>query len=139
MAQNTAPIFPLVPSIQWAGPIQTANTGKDGTGTVFTVFTAHATDGSRVDYLKSRALGSNVATVMRVFVNNGSTNATAANNSLFMERTIPATTLSEVAELADIMIPLDISLPAGYKINVTIGTTVAAGLSVSGVGGHYAA
>jgi hypothetical protein len=139
MAQNTAPVFPLVPSIQWpATALATANTAKDGTGTVLTVFTAHATEGSRVDYLKSRALGSNIATVMRAFINNGSTNATPANNTLFMERTIPATTLSEVAELADIMIPLDISLPAGYKINVTIGTTVAAGLALTAIGGHYA-
>lgn len=117
----------------------TANTAKDGTGTVVTVFTAHATDGSRVDYLKVRAIGSNTATVLRAFINNGSTNATAGNNSLLMERTIPTTTLSEVAELADIYIPLDISLPAGYKVNVTIGTTVAAGLAVTAIGGHYAA
>jgi hypothetical protein len=140
VAQNTNIIFPLVPSMQWpATALATANTAKDGTGTVLTVFTAHATDGSRVDYLKSRAIGSNIATVMRVFINNGSTNATPANNVLFMERTIPATTLSEVAELADIMIPMDISLPAGYKINVTIGTTVAAGLMVAAIAGHYAA
>lgn len=138
MPANTAIIFPGTPSIQWgATALATANTARDGTGTVLTTFTADATNGSRLDYLKSRALGSNVATVMRVFINNGATNATPANNVLFMERTIPATTLSEVAELADIYIPLDISLPAGYKVNVTIGTTVSAGLAVSGVGGHY--
>jgi hypothetical protein len=146
--QNTSPIFPLVPSIQWgaadgnggaAGPLKTANTAKDGTGTVLTVYTVHATDSSRVDYLKVRAAGSNVATVLRIFINNGLTNATVGNNTLFMERTIPATTLSEVAELADIMIPLDISPTPGHKINVTIGTSVAAGLWISGVGGHYAA
>ena len=138
MAQNTAPIFPLVPAIQWGTTaLATANTAKDGTGTVLTVFTADATNGSRVDYIKSRAIGSNVATVLRVFINNGSTNATAGNNVLFVEKTIASTTLSEVAELADIIIPLDISLPAGYKLNVTIGTTVAAGLMVSAVGGNY--
>jgi len=138
VAANTSPIFPLSPSIQWgATALATANTAKDGTGTVLTAFTADATNGSRLDYLKVRAIGSNVATVLRVFINNGATNATAGNNVLFMERTIPAATLSEVAELADTYIPLDISLPAGYKVNVTIGTTVAAGLMVSGVGGHY--
>lgn len=126
------------PSVQWgATPLSVANTAQDGTGTVKTVFVADATKGSRLDYLKVRALGTNIATVLRAFINNGATNETPGNNALFMERTIPATTLSEVAELADIYIPLDIGLDPGYKINVTIGTTIAAGLAVSGIGGHY--
>ena len=138
MAQNITPIFPLAPRTSWsAAAITAAVVAKDGTGAVTPVFTAKAVDGSRVDYLKVRALGTNVATVMRVFINNGLTNATAANNVLFMERTIPATTLSETAELADNYIPLDISLPASFVINVTIGTAVAAGLMVTAVGGDY--
>lgn len=137
MPANTSPIFPLTPKVSWgATALATANTAKDGTGTVLPVFTA-GSNGSRVDYLKVRAIGTNVATVLRVFINNGSANSTPANNVLFMERTIAATTLSEVAELADVYIPLDISLPAGYVVNVTIGTTVAAGLMVSAVGGDY--
>lgn len=135
MPANTSPIFPLTPNLAWA-TVTTANTAKDGTGTVATVYTAGA-NGSRVDYLKVRALGTNVATVIRVFINNGSTNATAANNTLIMDQTIAATTNSETAQLADNIIQLDLSLPAGYKINVTIGTTVAAGLQVTGVGGDY--
>ena len=135
MPANTSPIFPLTPNLAWA-TVTTANTAKDGTGTVATVFTAGA-NGARVDYLKVRALGTNVATVIRVFVNNGSTNATAANNTLIVDQTIAATTNSETAQLVDNIIQLDLSLPAGYKINVTIGTTVAAGLQVTGVGGDY--
>lgn len=135
MPANTSPIFPLTPNVSWA-TVTTANTAKDGTGTVATVFTA-GSNGGRVDYLKVRALGTNVATVIRVFVNNGSTNATAANNTLIIDQTIAATTNSETAQLVDNLIQLDLSLPAGYKINVTIGTTVAAGLQVTGVGGDY--
>ena len=135
MPTNTSPIFPLTPNVSWA-TVTTANTAKDGTGTVATVFTA-GSNGGRVDYLKVRALGTNVATVIRVFVNNGSTNATAANNTLIIDQTIAATTNSETAQLADNLIQLDLSLPAGYKVNVTIGTTVAAGLQVTGVGGDY--
>ena len=135
MPANTSPIFPLTPNISWA-TVTTANTAKDGTGAVVTVFTAGA-NGSRVDYLKVRALGTNVATVLRVFVNNGGANTTAANNSLILDQTIAATTNSETAQLVDNIIQLDLSLPAGYKINVTIGTTVAAGLQVTGVGGDY--
>lgn len=135
MAANLSPIFPLTPVISW-GKVTTANTAKDGTGTVVPVFTA-GVNGARVDYLKVRALGTNVATVLRVFVNNGSTNATDTNNSLILEQTIAATTLSETAQLLDNLVTLDLSLPAGYVVNVTIGTTVAAGLQVTGVGGNY--
>lgn len=135
MAANTAPIFSRLPQIEW-GVIDTANTAKDGTGTVVTIFTAGA-DGGRVERVKVRAKGTNVATALRLWINNGSTNATAANNTLLFEMTIAATTLSEVAALADNEIPLNIALPAGYKLNVTIGTSVAAGLHVSAIGGMY--
>lgn len=137
MAANTNPIYSLAGQIEWGTTaIATANTAKDGTGTVLTVFTAHA-EGSYVQRIRFRAAGTNVATVARVFINNGSSNATPANNILFAEITLTATTLSEVAALADYELPLGFVLPNGYKINVTIGTTVAAGYFVSVIGGHY--
>lgn len=142
---NTKPIFPLVPNMSW-GTVTTANTAKDGTGTVVTVFTA-GLFGSKIDQIKVRGLGTNVATVLRIFVNNGSDPTVAANNCLVHEETIAATTLSEVAALVDhdILIPKDDSrylppiqsLPAGYKINITIGTTIASGLVCSVSGGDY--
>lgn len=136
MAANTNPIFSRVPDIQW-GVIDTANTAKDGTGTVVTVFTADANEGGRVERLRIRAKGTNVATVLRVWINNGSSNSTAANNTLLTEMTIAATTVSETAALADNELPLNIALPPGYKLNVTIGTSVAAGLHVTAIGGKY--
>lgn len=138
MTQNVQPIFPRVPSIQWApAALTAANTAYDGTGVVATVFTADAINGSRLDYLKVRAIGTNVATVLRVFINNGADPTVAANNALFMERTIPATTISATAETADICIPMDLSLPAGYEVNVTLGTAIAAGVRVTAIGGAY--
>lgn len=134
---NTKPIYSRSPDIQWVQSITAANTAKDGTGTVNTVFTADATNGGRVEKLKVRALGTNVATVLRVFINNGATNATASNNTLYTEATIAATTLTETAALADNEITLNLALPIGYKLNVTLGTAVAAGLSVTAVGGKY--
>lgn len=138
MAANTAPIFTLLGDIQWGTTaITTANTAKDGTGTVLTAFTADATNGGFVQKIRFRAAGTNVATVARVFINNGSTNATAGNNILFDEITLSATTLSEVASLPVYELPLNFALPPGYKINVTIGTSVSAGYYVSVVGGKY--
>jgi len=136
MAGNTAPIYSRVASIAWS-TVTTANTAKDGTGTVVTIFTADATNGGRVEKIKVRAMGTNTATVLRVWINNGSTNATAANNTLYTEITVAATTVSEVAALLDNEIPMNIALPPGYKINITIGTTVAAGLHCTAVGGAY--
>lgn len=141
MPANTAPIFSAKGSIQWNPAILTAaNTAKDGTGTVATVATGNATGnnaGNSVSRLIARALGTNVATVLRVFINNGSTNATALNNTLLAEMTLPATTLSEVAAQPDYVLPLDFVLPAGYKINCTLGTAVAAGYALTVLGGEY--
>ena len=138
MPGNNNPIFSRVGDIQWVGAaLTTANTAKDGTGTVASVFTADATNGGYVQKLVARALGTNVATVLRVFVNNGSASTTAANNVLVAELTLPATTLSEVSAQPDMTLPLNLSLPPGYKLLCTIGTTVAAGYQLTAVGGKY--
>jgi hypothetical protein len=137
MAANTSPIFSISGDIEWGtSALTTQNTAKDGTGTVLTVFTAD-TNGAFVQRIRFRAAGTNIATVARVFINNGSDNATASNNILYDEITLAATTLSEVAALATYELPLNFALPAGYKINVTLGTTVAAGYYVSVIGGKY--
>lgn len=137
MAANITPIYSRLGDIQWAAGITAANTAMDGTGTVNTVFTSDATNGGYVPKIRFRALGTNVASVARVFINNGSTNATAANNTLWDEITLPATTASNTAALTNQEIILGFALPAGYKINVTLGTAVAAGYSVSIPGGKY--
>ncbi len=135
---NTQPIFSSLGDIQW-GPTSatTANTAKDGTGTVLNVFTADATNGGFVQRIRFRSAGTNIATVARVFINNGSANSTPSNNILYDEITLAATTLSEVAALAVYELPLNFALPPGYKLNVTLGTTVAAGYFVSVIGGKY--
>lgn len=139
MAVNTQPIFSAKGDIQWPPtPLSTANTAKDGTGTVATVFTAGA-DGAYVHKLAARALGTNVATVLRVFINNGAVNSTAANNSLVAELALPATTLSEVAAQPPYELPLNMALPAGYRLLCTLGTAVAAGYDLTAFGGSYTA
>ena len=147
MAQNTNPIFPLIPVISWvsgaaanaATPGVTANTTKDLTsGTIYgPIETAEATNGSRVDFIKVRSLGTNVATVIRIWINNGSATGTAANNTLYLERTLSATNVSETAEQPDIILPLNISLAPSYRIYATFGTAVAAGFHLTAIGGDY--
>lgn len=135
MAANTTPIFPITPKVEW-GTLTTANNVYDGTGAVATLFTA-GTNGGKVDYIKARAKGTNVATVVRLFINNGSDTTVASNNSLFMERALSATSASPTAETADWVIPCNVTLPAGYKITAVLGTTVASGWQFTSVGGDY--
>ena len=138
MPANTLPVFSRLADIQWsASALAAANTAKDGTGAVMPCFTADAANGGFVQRLIARPLGTNVATVLRVFVNNGLTNATPANNTLIGELTLPATTLSEVAAQPDYVLPLNFALPAGFKINCTLGTAIAAGVDLTVIGGKY--
>lgn len=135
MSANINPIFALTPKMAWA-TITTQNTAKDGTGTVSTICTAGA-NGAIVEDIRCMPLGTNTASVVRVFANNGSTNTTATNNILWYEASLPATTLTEVAAQDAVIIPLNRSLPAGYKLNVVIGTTVAAGWQFTCASGDY--
>jgi hypothetical protein len=134
MAANTQPVFPLTPVIPVGNTLLTANTAKDGTGTVATLYTAGA-NGSKVSSIQIAYTGTSVATVLRLFINNGGANSTPANNSLYQSISVPANTLSETAAAADINTPLSLTLPAGYKLLATIGTTVAAALAVTVNGG----
>ena len=137
MPGNTAPIFSRIAHIEWAAGITAANTAKDGTGTVDTVFTAPSPDGAYLQKLIIRPKGTNVASVLRVFLNNGATNATAANNVLIGEVSLTATSNSEAAAIAGYEYGLNFPIPPGYRVQVTLGTAVAGGYAVAGVGGDY--
>lgn len=149
MAAGTTPIYIATPDNQWnqvdgnggaAGPLKTQNTALDGTGTVLTIFTA-GSNGSIITSVTLRAAGTNIQTVARFFLNNGSTNATLGNNSLIDEMTLNATTASaNTATQLYVWIPPGngiLRLAAGYKLNVTLGTTVAAGYILTAFGGDF--
>lgn len=119
-------------SIVWCPTaITTANTAKDGTGTVMQLFE----DAIEVfiERLLFLPIGTNTASVMRVFVNNGGVNSLAANNFLYAEKSLPATTLTEVAAQTPQEIVLREALSAKQRLLFTIGTTVAAGWTIGAV------
>jgi len=136
MAANTTPIWPVAPNVSWTPLITAANTNMDGTGTTNIAWTAGA-EGGLVESVKLKAGGTNVATVARIFLNNGSTNTTAANNTLIAEQTLAATTASAVAGLAEYEIWLNKKVDPGYRILVVLGTAVAAGWQATVYGGDY--
>ena len=128
MAVNTSPTYTLTPNIGFANLIAAnANTALDGTGTVSTVFTAGA-DGAVVNNLivkSSTTTATSAAGVLRIWINNGSTNGTATNNTLVREYVLSAVTASATASTLNYEFPLNFELPAGYKIIVTVATMAA--------------
>lgn len=137
MAAGTTPIYTATPDVQWIGAVATANTTTDLTsGTIYLIYTA-AANGAYLQKVTCRALGTNTASVIRIWVNNAATTATAANNTCVAEATLAATTVSQVAALTSVDITLNIALQATYRVYATLGTTVAAGYNVTMVGGAY--
>lgn len=137
MPANVAPIFTLTPTSAWA-TITAANTAKDGTGTTLLIMTA-GTFGGNLGSIVFEPLGTNVATVARIFLNNGSTPATAANNTLIGQVGLASTTISEVA--TNTIPPFERifnrPIPAGYRIYVCLATAVSAGWQITVSSGDY--
>lgn len=129
-------ITPQTPNITVGQTLTTANTAQDGTGSVVTLFTAGA-DGGKVDAVRVAYTGSTVQTVLKLFINNGSTNTTAANNALLTSIIIPANTMtSQISSAADIYTPIGITLPGNWKLMACIGVTIANPISVIATGGN---
>lgn len=98
MAANTSPIYTLTPD--------TSTNGTTGAGSTMTTAAADYTgisanyvlehtagaNGSYVERLRFKALGTNVPSVARVFLNNGSTPGTATNNQFYGEVSLPTIT-----------------------------------------------
>lgn len=86
MPANTNPIFTLTPQIGRAR-ISTANTNRDGTGTLADVITAGAS-GTRIGRIKITATGTTTAGMVRLFIFDGT------NTRLWQEVPVSAITPS---------------------------------------------
>lgn len=142
MPANTQPIFSVAGEIQWSSLMNAANTGNVTGTTSYLVFTA-GTNGSYVQKIRFRHVppsGNTNATVARVWINNGQDVTVTANNTLYDEVTIAAnSSFSQVANTGFYEIPLNIVLPATYRIYVTLGTAPSTGAFIQAmvVGGDY--
>lgn len=153
MAANINPIYSKGPAL--SGPTtgiqvlltaaMTQATAFNGTdANVVQVFTADATNGSFVQKIRFKPYNTagttvSAATVARLFINNGSTNATAANNTFYGEITLPAYTYSATAAAVEIEYPLNIALPAGYRLYIGLSTAPGStnGWQATVVAGNY--
>jgi hypothetical protein len=133
MAANTNPVFALTPSISVGQLLSTAAvaanfySGTDAVGTALVIPYTAGVNGGRVDFIRVKysglaslaPSGTTNSTVMHVFVNNGSANTSAANNSFVTDFIVPSVSMSNTTLNGEITIPIGISIPAGYRILVS--------------------
>jgi hypothetical protein len=133
-----SPQYASTPKIGTA-VISTANTARDGTGTLGTVFTAGAS-GSRLDGIEIQATGTTTAGMVRLFISDGT------NHRLFAEVSVVAVTPSATVPAFSTLIagnaqglvnnvPLPLSLPTGWSLRAS--THNAESFTVIGFGGDF--
>lgn len=153
MPANTQPIFTRTPQVEWGNKVAaatpvigaTANTSLILAGSTlntdcWTVFTADATNGGYVQSLRFKpgvSAAATTLTVARVFINNGSTPATAGNTVFLDDITLPATTPSITAASPVYEMPINRALDPGFKLIVAFATASANGWQVLATGGKY--
>jgi len=120
MPANTTPIFTLTPNCPVVN-IAAANTARDGSGTLVTLFTAGA-NGSRIEsvtFTSAQATAAlNSAMVGRVFL----TDNAGANPRLISEITIAAVTASNsvIGAASTISFSNGLIIPTGCLLKATI-------------------
>lgn len=108
------------------------------TGTIYLLFTAGA-NGAYVSHIRFKATpaGNTTTTVCRLWLNNGSTTGTAANNSLFDEVDMPQTNSSTTGATMGVAKNYEMRLPANWRIYATLGVTSSNGWAATVLGGDY--
>lgn len=117
------------------GQISTANTNRDGTGTIGTVFSAGAS-GSRIDAIDLKAIGTTTAGMIRLFIHDG------ANARLLTEVPVAAITPSGTLPAWEAQLNtnsmsqiLPLVLPTGYSLRAA--TNNAETFNVIALGGDF--
>jgi len=138
---TSSPLFIRTPKVGFSNVITASNTTKTlAAGTLNRVlFESNTAYGSYLDHIRARAVGTNVASVARIFINNGGVTTDAANNSMISEITLPPTSNGTFEQSAqpDIILPLKMVLNPGWNVHVLLGTAVAAGWNFGAFGGDY--
>ena len=130
----TSPQFTSKPNCN-AVTVSVANTNRNGTGTIATIFTAGAS-GSRIDAIDLKAVGTTTAGTIRLFIHNG------ANACLLTEVPVTAITPSGTLPSWETQLNtntmtqvLPLVLPAGYSLHAA--TNNAETFNVIALGGDF--
>jgi len=117
------------------GQVSVANTNRDGTGTIVTVFSAGAS-GSRIDAIDLKAVGTTTAGMIRLFIHDG-TNARLLTEVPVTAITPSGTLPSWEAQLNTNTMTqvLPLVLPTGYSLRAA--TNNAETFNVIALGGDF--
>jgi len=108
----SAPLFSQTPRLALV-QVSTANTNRDGTGTVVDVITG-ATNGTRIDRITIAATGTTTAGMIRLYLYDGT------NTRLWQEAPVTAATPSgTVSVFRYVLSSQALILPSGYKIRAS--------------------
>lgn len=117
------------------GQVSVANTNRDGTGTIVTVFSAGAS-GSRIDAIDLKAVGTTTAGMIRLFIHDGAdarlltevpvTAITPSGTLPSWEAQLNTNTMTQVLPLV---------LPTGYSLRAA--TNNAETFNVIALGGDF--
>ena len=126
---NTIPVFPRNAALA-CGQVSTANTNRDGTGTVATILTAGAS-GTRITYIEAKAQVTTTAGMVRLFLHDGST------FFLWKELTVDAVTVSGTVaswtEAVDLTADgKQLDLPSGWTLRASTHNAEAIDITVFG-------
>lgn len=143
MAANNNPIFTTEGNLSanggttMVGAMTTAAADYTGASANNKLTHTAGANGSFIKSIKFVSAGTNVATVARIYLNNGSANTTAANNQLIGQISLPATTAIATAATAEPSYPLEMMIPPNFTIYIGLGTTVSAGWVATCIAGDY--
>jgi hypothetical protein len=110
------------------GQVATANTNRDGTGTLATILTA-GTSGTRIDQVVVEGTGTSTAGMVRLFIYDGT------NTRMFDEVPIAAVTPSASVACFRQVNTYGIVLPAGYLLKASVHN--AETYNVTAIGANY--
>lgn len=110
--------------------VSVANTNRDGTGTIATIFTAGAS-GSRIDRVTVEAVAATTAGMVRLFIHDG------VNSRLYNEIPVPAVTPSGTTPAFRYQLPIEggLALPTDYSLRAS--TNNAETFNVIAQGGDF--
>jgi hypothetical protein len=133
MPAGTSPIFPQVPIIGIASMVSntavTARTNIVGT-TGLTQVLANSTNGTRVDFIEVQGQGTTVATIIDIWINDGT------NSYLVDEISLPAATANTTVVASSNTISYTrLTLPPTYRLFTS--QQVSANVTVFAFGGQY--
>lgn len=126
------PVFTAIPKIGVAS-VSTANTGRDGTGTIATVFTAGAS-GSRIDEIVLKSTGDPADSVVTLFLHDGAAfwlfDEVDLGDPAAGSTTVSAYRLGKTYE--------NLVLPTGWSLRAAITVAPTAGVvNVVALGGDF--